>query len=285
MRWTNNITIFMRLLTAVKLLVTQPSMFVQKCRDLIALASIRRQLKGKLSQAPPPIWSQFGSNEFPFFGDGDEQEIHYHYHFDEWYRSTEKLFRRYINVNSVTLDVGANLGFITLVMSRIVGENGAVHSFEPGAGMYKKLSALVERNHLNNVTLHPYGCGSSDSTHTLTIPQASGNATLRDTFDKNTTSIVRETVSVKSLDLLLGDQLDRLDFIKIDTEGFESEVLIGADKLITKFRPIIYIELCSDYRDSSASAIAFLRSKGYRFPVEPDLNSSRNGENYFAIPV
>jgi Methyltransferase FkbM domain len=85
-----------------------------------------------------------------------------------------------------------------------------------------------------------------------------------------------QTVRIVKLDDFLGPKLERLDFVKIDTEGYEDEVPTGAVELIQKFKPIIYIELCSEYLISSQNAGRFLRHHGYTFDRELALDESSN---------
>jgi hypothetical protein len=94
----------------------------------------------------------------------------------------------------------------------------------------------------------------------------------------------KKAVRIVKLDDFLGSKLDRLNFLKIDTEGYEDEVLSGATELIRRFHPTIYIELCTAYLACSERAIQFLLDLGYTFDREIDLQHSSNGNNFFALP-
>ena len=164
----------------------------------------------------------------------------------------------------------------------------------------------MEKNELKNVSAMQAGCGSKAGKLTLYSPLFSGNATLRplgaegqmqesSAVDaaKAPAEFHTQEVEILRLDEYFGvvqgaqqcaERLDRLDLVKIDTEGFEDEVLAGMEGLLKKFRPVIYIELCVQFLNSSRRAVEILESLNYRFEPEVDLVTSKNGDNYMAIP-
>lgn len=231
-------------------------------------------------------WADYHGLKFPYHPDcQDEQETLYHAFFREWFQDTKRLFEPYVKPGQTVIDVGANMGFTTLVLARLVGAEGRVHSFEPGASMFSRLQDLVRQNKLEQVELHQVGCGSRQERLTLKIPSSSGNASLRLPEDMSAEIKRTETVTIEPLDDHLGSHLSQLHFIKIDTEGFEIDVLRGAERTIAKFHPVICIELSAEYRDSSAASIEWLLARNYMFPVVPDLDQCRNGDNFIAIPL
>lgn len=80
-------------------------------------------------------------------------------------------------------------------------------------------------------------------------------------------------------------KLDRLDFLKIDVEGFEDEVLAGATGLLRRFKPVIYIELCKQYFNSSRKAIEILHDLGYTIEHESEFAKAMNGTDFIALPA
>jgi FkbM family methyltransferase len=272
----------MRVVTAAKMILTNPRGAWHRIHDLASQRATIRRLQRSLQREGTPVWIRYGEIEFPYFGDGDLQESYYHTHFDEWYAGVHAAFGKYVRAGNVAVDVGANMGFLTLVLAHLVGLQGRVHSFEPSSAPFEKLGHVVRRNRFDNVVLHQCGLGEKREQLSLATPQASGNASLVCEFGVAAT---RQLVSIEQFDSYLGGQLDRLDFLKVDTEGFEIHVLRGAQESIERFRPVVFIELASDFRESSEASIAWLKERGYKFPVEPDLQSARNGANFFAIPT
>ena len=71
-------------------------------------------------------------------------------------RKLTGIMRRIVRPGDRVLDIGANLGIVTLPMAMAVGERGAVHAFEPNPVMQEHLERSLRRNGLNNVRLHPW---------------------------------------------------------------------------------------------------------------------------------
>jgi FkbM family methyltransferase len=238
----------------------------------------RRSLAGNRT-----VWIDHHGVKLPYHGDGDVQELMYHLYGDEWWQNETASLKRYVPEGGTAVDIGANLGFMSGVLSRLTGAQGRVFSFEPSPSTYAKLLEVIVVNGFTNVTPYPMGCGNQEGTLTLYCPSSSGHASLRP-MEESSESVYQHTVRIVRLDDFLGPQLDRLDFIKIDTEGYEDEVLAGAFGLLQRFKPIIYIELCSEYLVSSQKAVATLLDLGYSFNETPALMRASWGDNFFAFP-
>ena len=201
-----------------------------------------------------------------------------------WWNNEKRILSPYVKPGAIAIDVGANLGFLTTLCSQMVGSSGCVHSFEPSPATYLKLLEVIKANGLKNVKSHNVGCGEVPAIMKLSVTESSGNSSLR--LRDDLPYRVRKTQDVKIvvLDEYLGSDLSRLDFLKIDTEGFEDSVLLGARNILMKFHPIIYLELSSEYFESSQRAIRILKEMNYRFEQEPVLDACHNGQNFLAFP-
>ncbi len=272
-----------RLFSAFRLLATNPNAFRLRLREVTQTRRTRIRLSNLAAGQSLPIWVRYGNVEFPYYNDGDLQEIVYHTHFTRWYELLIQEFQPHISSGATVIDVGANIGLTTLVFSELAGSNGRVHSFEPAQFMHSKLTMLIEYNHRTNVSAYRQACGASPNRLQLRIPESSGNASLRLADAMQNMTLRVEEVEVLPLDDVLQAE-PRIDLMKIDTEGFEIDVLKGAEAIIRKTRPTIYIELSAEYRASSEAAVQWLLSHDYVFPVQPDLSSSHNGDNFFALP-
>jgi len=186
---------------------------------------------------------------------------------------------------SVAVDVGANIGFISALLSKLCGSSGRIHSFEPSPTTFAKLKEVVARNNFSNVTLHNAGCGEFPAEMDLHLTESSGNSSLRAEAANLSGLRQKQRVRIEVLDEFLAPHISRLDFLKIDTEGFEDQVLKGSRGLIRRFQPVVYIELSAEYQNSSLCAVDFLKSEGYSFDSEPDFDNAHTGDNFIARPA
>lgn len=241
--------------------------------------SVRRKVTGQT------VWFDNGRIKLPFHGDGDEQELFYKLDGREWWDKELNSISPFLREGDVAVDVGANLGFVTGILSTLTGEKGQVHSFEPSPIVFAKLLEVIKANRLSTVSAYNMGCGTEEQTMTLYCPPSSGHASLRPNADIERSTLEKKVVRIVKLDDFLGSKLERLNFLKIDTEGYEDEVLLGATDLLRRFHPVVYIELCPEYMDSSERSIRLLRDLGYAFDREIDLQHSSYGDNFFALPL
>lgn len=232
-----------------------------------------------------PFWIDYGVIKLPFHGRDDAQEMYYHLNARPWWKYEFGRVSPYIRSGDVVIDVGANLGFMSGIFSTLAGPTGTVHSFEPSPTVFESLSEVVRINKFSNISPYNFGCGREEQTLPLYCPTSSGEASLRPTAGIQGSIQSQLSVRIIKLDTFLGGQLDRLNFMKIDTEGFEDEVLGGATGILRRFKPVIYIELCVQYQSSSENAIRILRDLGYTFERKIDFADASNGENFLAFPA
>lgn len=224
----------------------------------------------------------YGDFTLAYSGDQDMQELLYHTYGKKWYAKDKIFFEKYIKPNDVIIDVGANLGFTTILFSKLVGPNGKVISFEPSPTIHPKLLKTIHMNSLQNVSTIYGGCGTEEGELELCrIDGSSGNASLRVRQE----NALLEKIKIRPLDDWLASEKNKISFLKIDTEGFEAEVLKGAHRILSQDRPIIYIELTEDFKDSSLESVEILKSYGYELPDFKGIDSCGNGTNFFAFPL
>jgi len=168
----------------------------------------------------------------------------------------------------ILVDVGAHVGQYSLLASGLVGREGAVHSFEPEPATFALLQHNVLINGLRNV--HPVRCALAESSKEVELyvarPDNIGQTSLRqpDNF-----SGVQVKVQCRTLDdYAEGHGLGRINLIKIDVEGAELDVLLGARWILSRNpKPHIIIEFWEKflqaYGSSCAQVAEFLEGSGY----------------------
>lgn len=148
-------------------------------------------------------------------------------------RKISEVVRRIVRPRDTVIDVGANLGLVTLPLARQVTEGGVVHAFEPNPNVRDLLNQSIHRNGLKNVQLHSCALGTNECEMSLAYPTGNaGRGTLCRTADNDGWTSAR--VSVRSLSALANEvDLSRVRLIKIDVEGHELDVLRGASRLLS----------------------------------------------------
>jgi FkbM family methyltransferase len=161
------------------------------------------------------------------------------------------VIHRCIRPGQSVLDIGANRGVYTWMMSRRVGTEGAVHSFEPYPANVERLNALSMTR--SNITVYPVALSDSDGEATLRVPRhhrvdIDALASLR------TTSIDERFVPVqvekRRLDSLIQPNGRPVGFVKCDVEGHEDEVIDGGWQTIITDRPTMAIEIEQRHRQT-----------------------------------
>ena len=164
------------------------------------------------------------------------------FNYDE---DAQRFIRRSLKAGDTFLDIGANVGFYSLLASSIVGENGRVIAVEPNPKTYFKLKGTIEENSIKNILLLNIGLGKERGVLELYFNPEGGidSATM---VPHNAPQSVK--VEVVSLDeVALTHKIARIHYCKMDVDGFEPNVLAGASKLLAEGKiNIIQSEFC-DY--------------------------------------
>ena len=178
----------------------------------------------------------------------------------EWIKGrTDIKFLKYLtNKNLSSIDVGAYKGVYTYFISKY---SKKVYAFEPNPKSYKILKKTVN----SNVKVFPYAVSDKSSFDSLKIPKGrkgysnQGGSIRNVKLDVNYGIVKVETKKIDDLNL------KDIGFIKIDAEGAELKVLIGAKKLIKKYKPTLLIEIEERYISQSIEkTLKTILNFGYR---------------------
>jgi FkbM family methyltransferase len=174
----------------------------------------------------------------------------------ERYVSEANLVKSLLAPGMNVVDVGANIGYYTLMFAQVLGPAGRIIAIEPSPENLTELKLNIERNKLRSVEI---------------VPKAVGNVRKRVGLRSGINSgVVRDDTPVYSVEQDLIDNIitDPIDFMKLDIEGYEGFALEGAQRILTKFRPTVFLEIHP------------LELKQYGCGVGPIINRlSRNYDN------
>ena len=161
---------------------------------------------------------------------------------------------KYIKKNykfNISADIGSNTGHFTNMLSKI---SNKVYSFEPINYLYKSQKYLFKNS---NVTNFNCALGSKKQRKKFYIPINN---------DPESSLIKKKKSKIINVDVNKGDDLlkKKIDFIKIDVEGVELDVLIGLKKIIKKSRPLLLIEIEKRHNQNYLKVFKFLKKTGYK---------------------
>jgi FkbM family methyltransferase len=186
----------------------------------------------------------------------------------DWFENEMEYWRSQIQPGMTVIDVGANVGVYTFSAAQLVGKEGCVIAVEPFSGCVRCLEETRRINHFSQVKV----CAGAASNHNETAKLALQSASeLNEVIDAESDAENAELIQCFTLDsLIVSEGLDRIDFLKIDAEGHEMQVLQGSDRVLTEFRPVILYENIAGIKASNLPVAEYLMAKNYRlFRYQP----------------
>ncbi len=222
--------------------------------------------------------------------------------------SERRLLKKLVKPGMLVLDVGANIGDYAIILSRLVGSSGTVHTFEPASSTFTKLEERLKQSKCDNVQAHQKATYSANIPivfnefpedfsvwNSIGIPEM-----LNPNGSGEYVPIVKtETVEGITLDSFCkAHEIEKIDYLKIDVEGAESDTLEGAIDLLSN-QKVGYIQFEISQKmleglDRTANAtFDILRKYGYeshRITAdgtigEEVIDSNAFYENYIAFPA
>ncbi len=170
----------------------------------------------------------FGGRGIYIFGDSIEPEFH---HLEE-----------FLAPSGVFVDIGANTGIYTIKAAQHFSKsNGVVLAIEPFLDVLVVLNHSIQVNGFTNVRLRNFCAG--ERTEPCVLWRNFGKPNLFSLIQRDEMASCMPTLVVALDDLMVWEELDRLDYLKIDVEGAEEQVLAGAKTTIEKYRPIVQTEI------------------------------------------
>jgi|GEM_PF-1993309 len=159
--------------------------------------------------------------------------------YGEWGQQEVDLLSQLIHPGDIVIDAGAFIGTHARAFSMMVGPDGAVHAFEPNPASQSLLLENANLSRFANITTYQTALGEISSSGII-LPTQNNEENLGGTnVAKNSPSFSGIEVTIRPLD---DYDFGEVDFIKADLEGMEYSMLLGAKKIISRDRPIIFLE-------------------------------------------
>jgi FkbM family methyltransferase len=195
-----------------------------------------------------------------------------------------------IKPGDVIIDLGANLGYFSILFAKWTGAKGKVFSVEP-IEIYNRIFNEQARKY-KNITLLPYALGLEEKPIELVTSPASDslNTGLPHVYNPDTDGDLenqkfRFKAEMKIPSRLFAD-LERIDYIKCDIEGFEAVVLIDMKDIIARCRPIVQVEIWGENEETLRNMFQSLDYKAYKLAdgklaLQTEIHSALPGDYIF----
>jgi FkbM family methyltransferase len=199
--------------------------------------------------------------------------------------------------NDVVLDLGANVGYYTALLDKLVKPDGKVHSFEPGQGTFIRLTETKKLLKLDQAVLHPKAVGDSVS-HIDFCSSTSGSDAKQNTVKNGALGrhICHNQVEATTLDAFVAELhakgVQNIAFVKCDIEGAEPSMLKGAQSLLNSQDPPIWLiehnrmALREHEAASQDLLTSFINCDVYFVPIcwPPSIMASPQASKWSGVP-
>ena len=193
-----------------------------------------------------------------------------------------RFLKNVLNRGDICFHIGASDARHSYVMSELI-DNGHIYAFEPSAYSYKHLVLMTKLHRLNNINTYNLAVSDKVGMVCLVTPKKSTghigrsfayitdnkNANLKRTDIKANEVLKQEVATVSVDDFVVTNKIEKVDFIRCDTEGSEMLILAGAVKTIEQYKPGLLLEIHTKalkeiFNSSAEAVLAFLFERGYQ---------------------
>ena len=205
----------------------------------------------------------------------------------------EKEFKHFLGLipeNGIILDIGANIGIMTVLFAK-TSPKTTIYAVEPIPQNRQALKRVITHFQLKNVEVINTALGDRNGNISMIMPRVNhanmqGLCHVIEADRKEMAGEICEVLMQKMDDIPILKNLDRIDAIKIDVENYEYFVLKGGQTLLAKHRPLMYCELWNDERRKLC--IEFMQNLGYQVMIYKKGELIKyNGQeitNFFFLP-
>lgn len=186
----------------------------------------------------------FGGRGVYLYGDTIEPELEH--------------LEKFLESDGVFVDVGANTGVYTLKAAKHYRQKGTVIAIEPFPDVSATLYHSIQANDFSNVRLRNVCAGERTSTSKLWLNFGRPNSFSLVKREEEGSYLSTLTIALD--DLFVWEELGRFDYLKIDAEGAEQQVINGASKSLEKYRPIVQMEVSLNQPDWTLPEYSIFRA-------------------------
>ena len=162
----------------------------------------------------------------------------------------QQALTNYLKPGDIFYDIGANVGFFSIIAAKLVGSRGRVYAFEPSPQNAADLRHNIKINGFSNIDVIEKAVSSNSGKGKLLLADYCGAYSLSRT--NFSTTVARDEITVELIsidDAFTSQKLLPPDVVKIDVEGAEEEVLRGMVQTIKQFQPIVIYEIDDKVRE------------------------------------
>ena len=156
------------------------------------------------------------------------------------------------------MDIGANIGYYSVIISKLIGNSGHIYAFEPTKYFGDILKKNLEENKIRNVEILPFGLSNKKQKLEIDIGPSSATIHSPEGYDR---VILKENIKLCTLEEFVKDKgLAKIDFIKIDVDGHEPFFFEGAWTILDTYSPVVLCEISHlHYLEAGTTAWDFYR--------------------------
>ncbi len=179
---------------------------------------------------------------------------------------TTHLMIKELKQNMVCVDLGSNIGYYAVIESNIIGESGKIFAIEPSPVNFPILKLNLENQKKNNFSVYNIAIGDKNENMEFIISSKSNWSKIRMNDEKINPKDKIIKIPVKTLDSFVKENnIKKIDILRMDVEGFEYNIILGANRVLEKFKPKIFVEIHKMYlgKEKTYKIFSDLKNKGY----------------------